>query len=181
MPPSIAACLHGHHVLWILASTQGKDNRRVEMTKVVFLYRANLPRTVITRPWHVRVNGSPKLPEELQLLLIAEHHLASGGTLELEDEFGFLTLKLVLDLSGHPIKPSGEFLLVSGREPDARSFWHFSLYGNGAVGHPNCRRASTNVLLVFHVAGRSETEGKGYGVTLPVTILNEVTLWQILL
>src|SRR5918993_2476808 len=113
MPPSIAACLHGHHVLWILASTQGKDNRRVEMTKVVFLYRANLPRTVITRPWHVRVNGSPKLPEELQFLLLAEHVLASGGTLKLKDEFGVLTPKLLLDLLGHPIEPCREFLLVS--------------------------------------------------------------------
>ena len=79
---------------------------------VVLLYRANLPRTVITRPWHVRVNGSPKLPEELQFLLLAEHHLASGGTLKLKDEFGFLTLKLVLDLPSHPIEPCCEFLLV---------------------------------------------------------------------
>src|ERR687898_310234 len=71
MPPFIAACLHGHHVVWILASTQGKHNRRVEMSKVVFLYRTNLPRTVITRPWHVRVNGSPELPEELQFLLVS--------------------------------------------------------------------------------------------------------------
>src|ERR687889_858720 len=132
------------------------------MMVIVLLYRTYLPRTVITRPWHVRVNGSPKLPEELQLLLLAQHHLASGGTLELEDEFGFLTLKLVLDLSGHPIKPSGEFLLVSGREPDTRSFWDFCLNGNRAVGHPNCRVASTNVLLVFHVVGGSETEGKRY-------------------
>src|ERR671910_225859 len=171
MPPSIAACLHGNHVVWILASTQGKHDRRVEMTKVVFLYRTNLPRTVITRPWHVRVNGSPKLPEELQFLLLAEHHLASGGTLELKDEFGFLTLKLVLDLSGHPIKPSGEFLLVSGREPDTRSFWDFCLNGDLAVGHPHRRHASNHVLLVFHVAGGSETESKRYGVKLPVTIL----------
>src|SRR5215213_3461396 len=147
------------------------------MMVVVLLHRADLPSTVITRPWHVRVNGSPKLPEVLQLLLLAEHHLASGGTLELKDEFGFLTLKLVLDLSGHPIKPSDEFLLVSSREPDTRSFWHFGLYGYGAVGHPNCRVASTNVLLIFHVAGGSETEGKRYSVAHPVTILNEGTLW----
>ena len=73
------------------------------MMVVVLLYRANLPRTVITRPWHVRVNGSPKVPEQLQLLLITEHHLAPGGALELEDEFGFLTPKLLLDLRGHPI------------------------------------------------------------------------------
>src|ERR687891_270008 len=103
MPPSIAACLHGHHVLWILVSTQGKHNRRVEMSKVVFLYRTNLPRTVITRPWHVRVNGSPELPEELQLLLLTEHFLASGGTLELENEVGLFAFELLLYLSGHPI------------------------------------------------------------------------------
>src|SRR5215210_1050170 len=147
------------------------------MTVVVLLYRTDLPPSVITRPWHVRVNGLPKLPEKLQLLLIAEHHLASGGTLELEDEFGFLTLKLVLDLSGHPIKPSGEFLLVSGREPDARALLDFSLYRDGFIGHPHCRYASNHVLLVFHVAGGFETERKRYGVTHPVTILNEGTLW----
>src|SRR5687767_1210303 len=83
MPPSIAACLHGHHVLWILASTQGKDDRRVQMTKVMFLYRTNLPCSVKTRPWHIWVNGSPKLPQDLQFLLLAEHHLSSGGTLKL--------------------------------------------------------------------------------------------------
>src|SRR5918999_4949477 len=113
MPPSIAACLHGHHVLWILASTQGKHNRRVQMMVVVLLYRADLPCTVITRPWHLRVNGSPKLPEELQFLLLAEHHLAPGGTLKLKDEFGFLTPELLLDLPSHPIEPCCEFLLVS--------------------------------------------------------------------
>ena len=73
------------------------------MMVVVFLYRANLPRTVITRPWHVRINGSPKVPEELQLLLLTEHFLASGGTLELEYEVGLFALELLLYLSGHPI------------------------------------------------------------------------------
>src|ERR687898_1431725 len=28
------------------------------------------PPSVITRPWHVRVNSLPKLPEEVQLLLL---------------------------------------------------------------------------------------------------------------
>src|SRR5215207_6660661 len=98
MPPSIAACLRGHHVLWILASTQGKDDRRVQMTKVVFLYRTNLPCSVKTRPWRIRTNRLPKLRQDLQFLLLAEHHLASGSTLELEDEFGSLTPKLLLDL-----------------------------------------------------------------------------------
>ena len=73
------------------------------MMVVVLLYRADLPRTVITRPWHVRVNGSPKVPEELQLLLLTEHVLASGGTLKLKDEFGSVAFELLLDLSGHPI------------------------------------------------------------------------------
>jgi hypothetical protein len=39
----------------IPSSTEGKDNRRVEMMVVVFLYRADLPRTVITRPWSIRI------------------------------------------------------------------------------------------------------------------------------
>src|SRR5215210_7410040 len=100
------------------------------MMVVVLLYRADLPRSVITRPWHVRVNGSPELPEELQLLLLAEHHLSPGGTLELEDQFGFLTPKLVLDLGCHPIEPIRDLLLVSAREPDARALRDSRLYGD---------------------------------------------------
>src|SRR5215203_6830465 len=100
------------------------------MMVVVLLHRADLPSTVITRPWHVRVNGSPKLPEVLQLLLLAEHHLASGGTLELKDEFGFLTPKLLLDLLGHPIEACSDLLLVSAREPDTRAFWNLRLYSD---------------------------------------------------
>jgi hypothetical protein len=73
------------------------------MMVVVLLYRADLPCTVITCPWHLRVNGSPKLPEELQFLLLTEHLLASGGTLELEDEVGLFAFELLLDLLGHPI------------------------------------------------------------------------------
>src|SRR5918995_1675682 len=171
MPPSIAACLHGHHVLWILASTKGKHNRCVQMTKVVFLYRTNLPRTVITRPWHLRVNGSPKLLEELQFLLLTEHHLASGGTLKLKDEFGFLTSELLLDLLGHPIEPCCELLLVSTREPDARALGDLCLYDNGPVGHLHRRYTSNHVLLFFHIARGFETEGKRYSVTHPVTIV----------
>ncbi len=69
----------------------------------MLLYRTDLPPSVKTSPWHIRVKRLPKLPEELQLLLIAEHHLASGGTLELENEFGLVAFKLLLDLSCHPI------------------------------------------------------------------------------
>src|SRR5215208_3946107 len=151
------------------------------MMVVVLLHRADLPSTVITRPWHVRVNGSPKLPEVLQLLLLAEHRLASGGTLELKDEFGFLTPKLLLDLLGHPIEPRGEFLLVSAREPDTCALLYLCLYDNRPVGHLHCRYASNNVLLIFHVAGGSETQGKRYGVTHPVAILSEGMLWYVLL
>ena len=39
----------------IPSSTEGKDNRRVEMVVVVFLYRTNLTRTVITCPWSIRI------------------------------------------------------------------------------------------------------------------------------
>src|ERR687897_492938 len=101
-------------LVWSLpSSTEGKHNRRVQMMVVVLLYRADLPRTVITRPWHLRVNGSPKLPEEPQFLLLTEHFLASGGTLKLKDEFGLVAFELLLDLLGHPIEPCCEFLLVS--------------------------------------------------------------------
>jgi hypothetical protein len=36
-------------------STQGKDDRGVEMTKVVLLYRTNLPYGVKTHPWSIRI------------------------------------------------------------------------------------------------------------------------------
>ena len=35
---------------------------RVEMAKIVLLYRTNLSPSVKTRPWHVRANRLPKLP-----------------------------------------------------------------------------------------------------------------------
>src|SRR5215208_5935103 len=181
MPPSIAACLRGHHVLWILASTQGKDDRRVQMTKVVLLYRTNLPCSVKTRPWRIRTNRLPKLLQDLQFLLLAEHHLASGAALELEDEFGSLTPKLLLDLPSHPIEACGDLLLVSTREPDARALRDFRLYGDRSVGHLHRGYASNDVLLFFHVAGRFETESKRYGVTHPVAVVGESLLWQVLL
>src|SRR5215204_2492777 len=153
MPPSIAACLRGHHVLWILASTQGKDDRRVQMTKVVFLYRTDLPCSVKTRPWRIRTNRLPKLLQDLRFLLLSEHHLSSGGTLELKDEFGFLTPKLLLDLLGHSIEACSDLLLVSAREPDAGALLYLSLYDYGPVGHLHCGYASNDVLLISHVAG----------------------------
>jgi hypothetical protein len=55
----------------------------------------------------------PELPEELELLLLTKHHFASGRTLELKDEFGLGTIKLLLDLRGHSIEPGGVFPLVS--------------------------------------------------------------------
>src|SRR5215212_1278719 len=147
------------------------------MTKVVLLHRTNLPPSVITRPWHVRVNGLPKLPEELQLLLFAEHHLTSGGTLELQDEFGFLTPKLLLDLFGHAIEPCGDLLLISAREPDARALLDLRLYGHRAVGQVQLRYASNDVLFVFDVAGSPETQRKRYGVMHPVAIVSEGMIW----
>jgi hypothetical protein len=83
------------------------------MTVVVLFYRTNFPYSVKTCPWHVWVNRLPKPLEELQLLLIAEHLFASGQALKLEDEFGFLTPELLLDLSRHLIEASGNLLLIS--------------------------------------------------------------------
>jgi hypothetical protein len=70
---------------------------------VVLLYRTNLSYGVETRPWCFRANRLAKLLENLQLLLLTEHRLASGHALKLENEFGFLTPELVLYLSSHPI------------------------------------------------------------------------------
>jgi hypothetical protein len=39
---------------WI---TEGKDNRREEMMVIVLFYRTNLPCSVETRSWHVRIQG----------------------------------------------------------------------------------------------------------------------------
>jgi hypothetical protein len=48
---------------WTLPwSTEGKDNRCVQMNKVVLLYRTDLSPSVVTCPWHVRANRLPKLP-----------------------------------------------------------------------------------------------------------------------
>src|SRR5918997_3503720 len=141
------------------------------MTVVVLLYRTKLPPySVKTCPWCIRTNKLPKLPEELQLLLFAEHHLASGTTLELQDKFGFLSPKLLLDLSGHAIEPSGDLLLISAREPNARALLYLTLYGHRAVGQVQLRYASNYVLFVFDVAGSSETQRKRYGVTQPVAL-----------
>src|SRR5918998_4789380 len=150
------------------------------MTIVMLLYWANLSYRVKTHPRCIRIQGLSKPLEDLQLLLLAEHHLASGGTLELKDEFRLGTLKLLLDLSSHPIEPGGEFFLVPAREPYARPFLHFRLHGDGPVGHLHRGYASNDELLVFHVAGSPETEGNRNSVTHPVAILNEGTLWQIL-
>src|SRR5215210_1763294 len=138
------------------------------MSKVVLLYRSDLSYSVKTYPRCFRVYGLAKPIEEPQLLLLTEHRLASGATLKLEDEIGFLTTELVLDLGGHPIEPIGDLLLVSAREPDTRAFWDLRLYGDGAVGHAHRRHASNHVFLIFHVAGSPEAERKRYSVTKPV-------------
>ena len=83
------------------------------MNVVMLLYRTNLPYGVKTHPWHLRPNRLAKPLEQLQLLLLAEHQLASGHTLKLKDEFGLLTPKLLLDLGGHPIEACGDLFLVA--------------------------------------------------------------------
>src|SRR5215204_3326812 len=141
------------------------------MTKVVLFYRTDLSHSVKSRPWCIRIQGLPKPLEDLQLLLLTEHHLPSCATLELENEFGFLTPELILDLGGHPIEPIGGLLLVSAREPDARALLDLRLYGDGAVGHAHSGHASNHILLIFHVTRSSETERKRYDVTEPVAIV----------
>jgi hypothetical protein len=49
----------------LLSSTQGKDDRRVDMTKVVLRYRTNLAVSVETYPRCIRANGVPKLFKKL--------------------------------------------------------------------------------------------------------------------
>ncbi len=83
------------------------------MMVVVLFYRTNLPYSVKTRPWCFRTNILPKTLEDLQLLLLTEHRLASGQALELEDEFGSLSPELIPDLVGHPIEACGDLLLIS--------------------------------------------------------------------
>jgi hypothetical protein len=83
------------------------------MTKVVLLYRTNLPYGVKPSPWHVWANGLSKPLENLQLLLLTEQKFASGQTLKLKDAFGFLISELLFDLPRHPIEPRGVLLLIS--------------------------------------------------------------------
>ena len=103
---------------------------------VVLLYWTDLPYGVKTCPRCFRANSLPKSLEELYLLLLTEHRLASRQTLKLKDDFRLGTPELLLDLSGHLIEPSGDLLLISAREPNARAFGDFRLYDNGLVGHP---------------------------------------------
>src|SRR5215211_3977119 len=103
------------------------------MTKVVLRYRTNLPVSVETYPRCIRANGLPKIAKKLCPFLITEHHLASGRTVELKYKFRLGTLKLVLDLSGHPIEPSSEFLLISAREPNTRALSDLRLNGDGPI------------------------------------------------
>jgi hypothetical protein len=58
-------------------STEGEDNRRVVVVAVVLAHRAELPESAKTRLWRLRTDRLAELPEELQLLLITEHQLAS--------------------------------------------------------------------------------------------------------
>src|SRR5215217_8739781 len=108
------------------------------MLVVVLLHRTNLPYGVKTCPGCIRANGLAKTLEELQLLLLTEHRLASGQTLKLEHELRLGTTELVLDLSSHPIEPISDFLLISAREPDARALLNLRLYDNRSVLHPQC-------------------------------------------
>src|SRR3712207_6931037 len=50
----------------------------------------------------------------------------------------------------------------------ARALLDFRLYDNGSVSHPNCRHASNNVLLIFHIAGSFAKKRKRDGITHPV-------------
>ena len=62
---SLSSVKH-HASAWTLPlSTQGNDNRGVEMTVVVLLYRTNLSYSVKTHPWCIRVDRLPKPLEEL--------------------------------------------------------------------------------------------------------------------
>ena len=83
------------------------------MNVVMLLYRTNLPYSVKTHPWHIRLNRFAKPLEELELFLLTEHQFASGHTLKLKDEFELLTLKLLLDLGCHPIEACGDLLFIS--------------------------------------------------------------------
>ena len=142
----------------LLSSIQGKDDRRVDMTKVVCRYRTNLPVGVETYPRCIRSDGLPKLPKKLCPFLITEHHLASGGTVELKYQFRLGIPKLVLDLLGHPIESSSYFLLISAREPDTRALRDLLLNGDGAIVLVYARNALHDVLFIFDVFGGFETQ-----------------------
>jgi len=64
---------HDDPFVWILSSTKSKNHSRLVVVAVVLVHRADLPVGVKTRPWHLRTDRSPELPEDPQLLLLAEH------------------------------------------------------------------------------------------------------------
>ena len=57
--------------------TKCKDNPRVIVVAIVLVHRADLPESVKTRPWYLRIDRLAQLSEEPHLLLIPEHQLAS--------------------------------------------------------------------------------------------------------
>jgi hypothetical protein len=61
----------------LLSSTEGEDNPRVVVVAIVLVHRADLPESVKTRPWRLRIDRLAQLSEEPHLLLIPEHQLAS--------------------------------------------------------------------------------------------------------
>jgi hypothetical protein len=91
---STAALYAGFAYLTVLSilpySTEGENNRRVVVVAVVLAHGADLPVSVKTRPWRLRTERLPELPEKLELLLIAKHCLASRDTVEMEHEFGLV-------------------------------------------------------------------------------------------
>jgi hypothetical protein len=110
---SLSSLKRGTQVWSLPSSTQGKDYRREKMMVVVLLYRTNLPYSVKTCPGCIPADGLAKLLEKLQLLLLTKHRLAPGHALKLENEFRLGVTELLLDLSCHPIEPSGHLFFIS--------------------------------------------------------------------
>jgi hypothetical protein len=94
----------------------------------------------------------------------------SRGTVEMEYEFRLGIPKLLLDLSGHQIESGCDLLLISAREPDAGALLDFCCKGQRALGLIHGKYSSKNVVLVFHVAGSSETERKRVSKACPPVV-----------
>ena len=85
------------------------------MMVVVLLYRTNLPYSVETCPWCRSGSTAWRNRSRSCSFSCSREHLVLPRVKhsELQDEFGFLSSELLLDLPSHPIEADSQLFLIS--------------------------------------------------------------------